>query len=130
MRAVKAGAFYFLIVFAAGWLFGPVRVLLVEPRVGPTLAVLIEAPFMLTAMVLAARFVVGRTSVGPALAARAVMGLTALALLLAAEALVAGPLRGQSPGQYMQSYLTPEGAVSLAMFLIFAAVPSLVARAG
>jgi hypothetical protein len=43
VSSLKAGALYFLVVFAAGWVFGPVRQLLVVPRVAETIGVLLEA---------------------------------------------------------------------------------------
>jgi hypothetical protein len=46
MRIAAAAFLYFLAVYAAGFLFGTVRVLLLEPRMGPFAAVLCEAPFL------------------------------------------------------------------------------------
>ncbi len=42
--SIKAGAAYFAIVFAAAFVLGTIRVSLVAPSVGPTIAVLIETP--------------------------------------------------------------------------------------
>ena len=56
MRIVAAALLYFLSVYAAGFLFGTVRVLLVEPRLGPFAAVLCEAPFLLPVIIAAARW--------------------------------------------------------------------------
>jgi hypothetical protein len=55
MRIIAAAAFYFLIVFGVGFVFGPVRIFWLEPQLGETLAVICEAPFLLFAIVLAAR---------------------------------------------------------------------------
>ena len=55
MRVVAAAALYFLIVFGAGFLLGPVRVFLLEPRFGEAVATLFEAPFILVVIVVAAR---------------------------------------------------------------------------
>ena len=57
MRIIAAAALYFLISFGVGILPGPIRVLLLEPRLGDTMAVLCEAPFLLIAIVLAAQWV-------------------------------------------------------------------------
>ena len=128
MTAIKAGGLYFLIVFAAGWVFGPIRVFWVAPRTGPLVAVLIEAPFMLAVMVVAARWVIARLQLRTQFRARALMGATALALVLTVELALAAPLRGQSLPVYLASLANPAGAISLAMFLIFAAIPSFVRR--
>jgi hypothetical protein len=50
MGLVKAGALYFALAFAAGWVFGPIRALLVIPRFGRTAGSLFEAPLMLYVM--------------------------------------------------------------------------------
>jgi hypothetical protein len=57
MRIIAARALHFLIVFGVGFSLRPIRVLLLEPRLGETIAVLREAPFLLIAMVLAAQWV-------------------------------------------------------------------------
>jgi hypothetical protein len=53
-HAVVAAALYFMLVFTVGFALGPVRAFLLEPRLGRTLATLIETPFLLAAIVLAA----------------------------------------------------------------------------
>ena len=47
LRTLMAGALYFALVFAAGWVFGPVQELWVVPRLGRTAGLLLEAPLML-----------------------------------------------------------------------------------
>ena len=47
--AIRAGVIYALIVFLIGFIFGAVRVLLLAPHLGETLAVSLEAPVMLIA---------------------------------------------------------------------------------
>lgn len=54
-RALHAAFIYFAIVFGAGMLLGPPRVLWLEPWLGKTLAVLAEAPLLIFAMSLGAR---------------------------------------------------------------------------
>ncbi len=49
MRAVLAGVLYFGLVFALGFILGTLRVLVLEPRLGSTGAVLLELPVMLAA---------------------------------------------------------------------------------
>jgi hypothetical protein len=47
MRALKAGVIYFLLVFAVGWILGPIRELWAVPHVGRVAAMLCEAVIML-----------------------------------------------------------------------------------
>lgn len=55
MNVLKAGALYFAIVFGAGFVLGPIRVLWLVPRVGTRVAELMEMPVMLLVSVLSAR---------------------------------------------------------------------------
>ena len=57
MKTVAAAFLYSVTVFAAGFVFGAIRVLWLEPKIGPLAAVLCELPFLLVAMALAARWV-------------------------------------------------------------------------
>ena len=57
MSVTGAAVLYFLLVFGVGFLLGPIRVLFLEPRLGPVAAVLCEAPLLLLAIYLAARWV-------------------------------------------------------------------------
>ena len=126
MRALKAGLTYFLLVFALGWVLGPTRELWAVPRFGRVAALLIEAIIMLIAMIVAARWVIRRFSVPQTFGATMSMGLVALGILLPAE--IAGALwvRGLSLDEYLASFVTAPGVISLIMFLLFAAMPSLI----
>jgi hypothetical protein len=124
MRVVSAALLYFAIVFGVGMALGPVRVLWLEPRLGTTLAVLCEAPFLLAAMLVAARWVPRRTGLGHGLAPLALMGIGALALQQAADLGVGIWLRGLTPAQQYAGLATPAGAVYLALLVIFAALPA------
>jgi hypothetical protein len=128
MRAFKAGAIYFLLVFAVGWILGPIRELWAVPHLGRVAAMLSEAVIMLTAMIVAARWVIRRFDVPRTLLATISMGLVALALLVPAE--IAGVLwvRGLPLKEYLASFANTPGIISLVMFLLFAAMPTLVTR--
>jgi hypothetical protein len=120
MRTLKAGAIYFSLVFAVGWILGPIRELWAVPHFG-RLTVL-----MLIAMIVAARLVIRRFQVPQAHGATISMGLIAIGLLFPAE--IAGVLwvRGLSLQEYLASFVTAPGVISLLMFLLFAAMPTLV----
>ena len=51
MAWLKAAIYYFVTVFAVGIVLGPLRALVVKPRVGGLAAVLVEVPVMIAAMV-------------------------------------------------------------------------------
>jgi hypothetical protein len=126
MRILKAGAIYFLLLFAIGWILGPIRELWAVPRFGRIAALLMEAVFMLIAMIISARWVMRRFDVHPTLGSTIPVGLVALGILVPAE--IAGVLwvRGSSLQEYLASFATAPGVISAVMFLLFAAMPSLV----
>jgi hypothetical protein len=130
MRAAKAGLIYFLLVFALGWILGPIRELWAVPRFGRLAATLSEAAIMLIAMIVAARWVIRRFHVSRTLPATISMGIVAIGLLLPAEIVGVHWVRGLSMQDYLAGFLTAPGVVSLLMFLLFAAMPTLVTRAG
>ncbi len=124
-RTLKAAAAYFAAVFALGFVLGTVRVLWLIPKIGPVGAVLIEAPFMLTASWFVARRCVLRFGIGPGAVERLAMGLTAFGLLMAAEPLLSVPLFGQTPSQYLAGLATPAGLLGLLMQGLFGLIPYL-----
>ncbi len=128
MVAIKAGALYFALTFAVGAVFGPIRQLVLEPQVGPLTATAIEAPVMIVAMILAARWVIGWFLVANGRTTRIAMGATAFGLLMVMEAVTAYLARGWSFAQWLASFTTPVGAFAMAIFLLFAAMPMLLAR--
>jgi len=128
MPALKAGTVYFMLVFAAGFVLGTIRVLAVVPAVGETIAVLIETPVMLTISWIACRFIIRRFGVPAVLADRVTMGGFAFALLMAAEIGVAWLLGRRSVSAYLAHYVTVAGALGLAGQIAFAAFPALQLR--
>jgi hypothetical protein len=85
MRALKAGVIYFLLVFAVGWILGPIRELWAVHNFGRVAAMLSEAVIMLIAMMVAARWVIRRFEVPQTLSDTLSIGLVAIGLLLLAE---------------------------------------------
>src|SRR6202022_865562 len=82
MRVVKAGVFYFALVFGAGFVLGPIRILWVVPRLGTRVAELLEAPIIFVITIVAARWAVRRLAVPYTASSRLSMGGIALSLLL------------------------------------------------
>jgi hypothetical protein len=78
MRALKAGVIDFLLVFALGWISGPIRELWAVPRFGRVMALLAEAVIMLLAMIVTSRWVIRRFEVPHTFGSTIPVGLVAL----------------------------------------------------
>jgi len=128
MRVLKAGVAYFLLVFACGFLFGLVRVPWLVPRYGVRIAELLEMPFMLLAIVLAARFVARRFALPPHARIRLAVGALAFVLLTATELSAAILLQGLSPVQYVAARDPVSGSVYFVLLGVFSLMPWLLAR--
>ncbi len=126
--AIRAGVAYFAVVFAAGFVLGTIRTLLLVPHIGPLAAVLVELPLMLAIAWLVCRWLVQRLAVGCAWTERLLMGVVAFVLLLAAELALALALFGGTVAGFLAALGTPEGAAGLAGQVVFAAMPLLVRR--
>lgn len=127
-RALKAGVTYFVLAFGAGFLLGMIRVPFLVPRLGERTAELIEMPFMLVVIVLAARFIVRRFELPTRITPRLATGLIALVFLLAAELLLAVALQDRSLAEYIASRDPVSGTVYLLMLGLFALMPCFVGR--
>jgi|NGEPerStandDraft_6_1074524.scaffolds.fasta_scaffold16631_4 hypothetical protein len=128
MRIVLATLLYFAVVFGTGLVLGPARVLWLEPRVGPAIAELIEAPFLVIAMVGAARWVpkIARTTEN--LRSSAFIGVGALVLLLMADFTVGYSLRGLALPEQLARFATAPGVIYAILLLLFALMPVLLKR--
>jgi hypothetical protein len=111
-ETLKAGAVYFALVFAAGFVLGTIRTLWVVPRLGVRTAELAEAPIMFGISILAARCVVRHLRVSPLRSRRLAMGCVALGLMLVAEFTLGLWMRGMTIREYFaqKRYLTNQGA--------------------
>ncbi len=123
MPTLKAALFYFLTVFGAGFLLGPIRVFLLVPKVGVRTAELIEMPIMLAAIYFAARQTNTKFPLPPA--NRLALGLSALSLMLAAELTVATTLRGLTIRDALLNRDPVSGTAYYASLAIFALLPRL-----
>jgi hypothetical protein len=127
--AVKAGAFYFALVFLVGFALGTVRVLMLVPRVGALRAVMLETPVILIASWTICGWLLRRFRVPACAGARLAMGCVAFILLMLAEALLSLAI-GRGPVAYLASFATAEGALGLAGQLVFALFPLVRMRMG
>jgi len=124
---LAAGAGWFAVMFALGFMLGPIRLLALEPRIGPVGAILVEAVPMLLAMILLAPRTARLFAVPPGAATRLGMGMVGLALLVLAESLLDALLRGRL--LWAERLRTPEGLIGLGLMLAFALMPLLRRRA-
>jgi phosphoglycerol transferase MdoB-like AlkP superfamily enzyme len=127
-HTVKAGGLYFTLVFAAGWVFGPIREFWLIPLFGQTAGLLFEAPFMLLVMIAVCQWVIRRLRVPYAIKTRAVIGLVALGLLVIAEAVGVRWIRRLSLADYLARFSLVTGSITLVSVLLYAAMPMRVNR--
>ncbi len=128
MQILKAGVLYFALVFGAGFVLGPIRILWVVPRFGARMAELMETPIMFVVTIVAARWIVRRLAVPSAPSNRVGMGCVALGLLLVAEFTLVLWLRGLSISEYLANRDPVSGTVYYAMLGVLAIMPLLVVR--
>jgi hypothetical protein len=127
LRATEAGAFYAVIVFLIGFILGSIRVLLVVPRLGEMIAVIIEAPLILAASWFVCRWCVDRLDVAATVPARSLMGLVAFLVLMSAE-IGLGAVLGRSLVDQLAAYKSTPGAIGLVAQMIFGAFPVIQVR--
>jgi len=128
MPTLKAGVLYFAVVFGAGFVLGPIRVMWLVPCFGTKAAELMEMPVMLAVTILAARWIVRRPSLLPTLSKRLGVGIVAPALLLMAELTLVLWLRGLTIHEYIASRDPVAGTVYIVMLGAFAIMPLLFTR--
>ena len=128
MQILKSAALYFAVVFGVGFALGPIRVLWAGPRFGERTAELMEAPLMLVAIVLAARWI-ARRFVEPKSSSRLLaVGWLALALLLGMELSMVLSLRGLTLEEYVRGRDPVAGGVYVVLLLLFALMPLMVGK--
>ncbi|OAE99916.1 hypothetical protein AYJ54_32020 [Bradyrhizobium centrolobii] len=118
-------AAYFAIVFAAGFALGVLRVLVLLPSLGETVAVLLEMPVILTSAWLACRWIITRFGVPKKGTAGLIMGGLAFALLMTAEFLLATLGLERTVSEQLIRYGRVPELRGLAGQLLFAAFPNI-----
>ena len=124
MKIVKQAIVYFLLVFGAGFVLGPIRILLVVPHVGIRAAELMEAPIMLMVIIAASRWIARRFPGTAELPSRLAVGVLSLALMLGAELSLAHALRGISVREYLSNRDPVSGTVYYALLVVLAVLPA------
>jgi hypothetical protein len=113
---------YFALTFAAGFVLGTFRTLVLAPHVGDIAAVLIECPIILSVSFLVARWVLRHHAPGASAGRRLVIGLIAFAMLMVAELMMA-LIGGVGPQEYAASLFRTAGAIGLGAQTLFAFIP-------
>jgi hypothetical protein len=122
--SIKAGFAYFALVFALGFILGTARVLWLVPRLGETVAVLVELPVMLCASWIACGWLIGHLKISQR-RQKAVMGALAFTLLIAAEAGLGVFAFGQPFVEWMAELFRMPGILGLTSQIAFALMPLL-----
>lgn len=123
LRSFKAGAVYFLLLYAVGFILGATRELLLAPRLGVVVASAIEAIPIFAAILHFAPRLARRFGILPKSGGRLLMGFFGLMLLIGAEIAMARAMRGLSPAQWLAHFGSFEGAIYAVLLACFAAMP-------
>ena len=120
---------YFLIVFAAGFVFGTIRTLATaDTPDARLLAIAIELPAIIAVSWFACRHTVRRLNVSPDSAGRLAMGAVAFGILMVAELVLDFALAGRSVQEHFALYVEPSHMLGLAGQVGFALLPWVQAR--
>ena len=122
---LRAALTYFVLVFAAGCVLGPVRVLLLEPIFGRLIATLFEGPVLIVAMIVAARFVIRWFLHSGHAVELTLVGTTAFAAVMLPDLLIGLFAFETSIGDQLLELLAPAGLVYIVLLAIFAVMPVL-----
>ena len=122
-RILATSAIYFGLVFAAGMVMGPARVLWLEPWLGPTLAVACELPLLIVAMSFAARWAPRWAGLEAGWMAYLGVGVLALIFQQLADLSVGFGLRGMSINDQFRYFSTPAGWLYAGSLVVFALTP-------
>ena len=124
-KACIIGLRYYAIIFGLAFGMGVARTLVVAPRLGATVAVLLEVPLIVVASWIAARHLLRHRSFTQL--QNAAMGATGFTLTMVSEVVLARILRGQSAADWAADVMTPLGLIGLAGQIAFAVIPLLAA---
>ncbi|MBB3932684.1 hypothetical protein GGR25_003742 [Kaistia hirudinis] len=128
MRILVAGAAYFLIVFVAGIVLGMIRVGVLAPNLGATIAVLIELPVILVISWYVCAAILRRVPLDSGRNEDVLAGALAFVLLIGAEALFAVGLGGRTLPEFFAHLVATDGLIGLLGQILFAAFPAIQTR--
>ena len=126
MRAIRLGAVFGAVMFAAGFILGTIRTVVLLPRLGEVGAVLVELPVMLGLSWVVAGWLLRRApGAVPSTGAALVMGGVAVAVLWALEVAMVVWLFGVPLAEAPGAFLSPGSRIGLVAQLLMAVFPAL-----
>jgi hypothetical protein len=124
-QELLAASLYAAAAFAAGFVLGSMRILLLAPALGEFAAVALELPVMLAISWVAFGVIAARLHLPYALGTGVRIGLVALVLLLLAEFVLGLTLFARAPAAILDGWLNASGLLGLAGQILFALIPPL-----
>lgn len=125
LSLTKAAVAYALAVFAIGFVLGTIRLLLLGPRLGATIAVSVEMPLILALSWYVCGAWMRFFVVGAEIRARMLVGIFSFVTLTVLELTLSITLFHRSIGEYLAGLRSPGGAIGLAGQVCFATFPLL-----
>lgn len=123
MNLLKFSFFYFLGIFTLGFLLGTIRITVLVPKIGATIAILIELPLILSVSWLFCGYLIRRFAIGRAWHVLLFSGAFAFILLFIAELSFSVFAFGQTPESFFAGFRTFHGLIGLLGQIIFALIP-------
>lgn len=120
---LKTALAYFALVFGAGFILGPIRILFIVPRFGVFVAELMEYSLMLVVIVAAASWLVRKFQIAEQ---TLMVGVLALALVMAFEFTLVLWLRGLTLTEYLSERDPLSSFIYYLMLVVFGLMPLLV----
>lgn len=123
VKILKSGFFYFLGIFALGFVLGTVRISVLVPRIGALYGVLLEIPIMLSVSWFFSLRLIRRHSVPEDLKSLFCFGGWAFLLLISTETVFALTVFGQTWAEYLAGLQTVPGMLGLTAQTVFGIIP-------
>jgi hypothetical protein len=128
LSSAQAGLLYFLGTFLVAFCLGVIRTVVIAPRVGATIAVLLETPIILVVSWWMSGWCTQRFNIAARTGDRALMGTVAFAVLMLAEFALSIVFFHRSLADYAATFTTVPGAIGLLAQIGFAVIPWLQSR--
>lgn len=123
LRILRLSLLYFALVFGAGFVLGPIRVLLLEPRLGTRLAELLEMPVMFLVIWIAAGWIIRRFAQNTSALDKLSFGGLAVAWVLGADIAVGVFLRGMTVAEVFSRRDVVSGIAYYGLLAVCAIMP-------